>query len=355
MTTAARAVDVEHMLACTAGLWDDLRGERIVITGGTGFVGSWLLEAFAAANRAYSLGAEVVVLTRDARRFRERAPHLANAPGIALWSGRADDFAFPSGTFAYVVHAATERAYKSDAAHPFGILADDRAATERVLDFCVQARARRLLFTSSGAVYGRQPADCEMVREDDMFAPDPTDVDAVYGHSKRLSEFMCAASARAHGFDATIARLFAFVGPGLPLDEGYAVGNFLRDVLANRPVRISGDGTARRSYLYAADLAVWLWTMLLRGQSGRAYNVGSSLAVSIAELARTVVASTGSDVAVEIANTPVAGVPPARYVPSTERAQAELGLRAHIDLAEGIRRMYAYHRSPTDNARMTTN
>jgi dTDP-glucose 4,6-dehydratase len=140
------------------------------------------------------------------------------------------------------------------------------------------------------------------------------------------------------------ARLFAFVGPYLPLDANYAVGNFIGNVLRNEPVHISGDGTPFRSYLYASDMAIWLWTMLLRGQSHRTYNVGSADAVSIATLAETVVRNTIPDTPVVIAGTPQEGAPPQRYVPSVDRAEQELGLSALVSLADGIRRTYNWHR-----------
>jgi len=98
-----------------------------------------------------------------------------------------------------------------------------------------------------------------------------------------------------------------------------------------------------RSYLYAADLAIWLWTILLRGQSLCAYNVGSEDAVSIADLARTVGETLGSRHPVHITGQPRHGVPAERYVPDTGRARRELGLEQRIPLAEAIRRTAQWH------------
>jgi dTDP-glucose 4,6-dehydratase len=148
--------------------------------------------------------------------------------------------------------------------------------------------------------------------------------------------------ARQYGFAAPIARCFAFSGPHLPLSLNFAIGNFVRDAIAGGPIRVGGDGTPRRSYLYAADLAIWLWTILLRGESCRLYNVGSGEDVSIAELAhkvKEVVSPQVPEVFVMIAKEPVPGAPVARYVPSVTRVENELALKAWIPLDEGIRRM----------------
>ena len=121
------------------------------------------------------------------------------------------------------------------------------------------------------------------------------------------------------------------------------LGNFIRDALAGGPVRIEGDGTPYRSYLYAADLAIWLWTILFRGASARPYHVGSERAVTIAELARAATAEIHPQAGIEVAGVPRPGAPPQRYVPSTARARAELGLEEWIDLPEAIRRTAAWH------------
>ena len=345
MTAAVSARDRRHMLALTAGMWDALRGERVFLTGGTGFVGTWLVEAFVAANAAYGLDARLVMLSRDPARFAARAPHLANDPAVRLLAGDVRDFPFPSGPCAFVVHAATDRD-DDPAREPIRWLDHETAATRRVLELASAAAARRVLFVSSGAVYGVQPADMARVPETHAGAPDATDPRAVIGNGKRLCEFLCACYAQAHGFDAVTARLFAFVGPHLPLDGPFAIGSFLADVLAHRAIRIGGDGTAVRSYLYAADLAVWLWTMLLRGAPGRAYNVGSDQAVSIRELGEVVAATLAPGTPIEIARRAMPGQAGARYVPSVDRAASELGLRVAIPLPDALRRTYEFYRNP---------
>jgi len=338
------ATDRERMLAGVGARWHALRGRRIFVTGGTGFVGTWLLEAFAHANVALGLGARLVALTRDPERFAGRAPHLAHDQAIDLHRGDTRSFSFPEGPFAFVVHASTAAPFVPTRDEPLGVVDADLTGTRRVLDFARQAGAERLLFTSSGAAYGPQPAALTHIPETFSGGPYTTDLGAAYGHGKRLSEFACSSYAPLFGFEAVIARLFAFVGAYLPLDANFAVGNFIGDALAGRPIRIAGDGTPRRSYLYGADLAVWLWTMLLAGRAGRVYNVGSPQDLSILELAEAVVEATGARAGVEVAGTPVPGAPPLRYVPDTALAERELGLRAEISLHDGIRRTFDWHR-----------
>jgi dTDP-glucose 4,6-dehydratase len=154
---------------------------------------------------------------------------------------------------------------------------------------------------------------------------------------------LCALYADRYGIEPTIARCFAFIGPYLPIDAHFAAGNFIRDALAGGPINVTGDGSPLRSYLYSGDLAIWLWTILLRGQGLHPYNVGSSAALSVAELADVVARTVAPAVSVHRAKLPRAGVPAERYVPSVTRAEKELGLQARISVEEAIRRTVSWH------------
>jgi len=341
--------DLDHVLEHTAHLWADVRGERFFLTGGTGFVGTWLMESLLWANQRLGLRISAVVLTRTPEAFRARAPHLADDPAVSLLRGDVRRFEYPAGRFSHVIHAASDATPDSCRQQPLLVMDTIVAGTRRVLDFAVTAGARRLLLTSSGAVYGPQPPEVTHLPETFAGAPGLSAPAAVYGEAKRMAELLCALYQQAHPLDCLIARGFTFVGPGMPLDAHFAIGNFVNDCLHGRPIEVRGDGTPYRSYLYAADLAVWLWTILLKGESGRPYNVGSEQAVSIAETARAVAAALESSQPVHIAGTPAPGAPAQRYVPSTERARTELGLREWIPFEEAVRRTAAAVPAPAQS------
>jgi dTDP-glucose 4,6-dehydratase len=235
----------------------------------------------------------------------------------------------------HILHMATETALAASATASFETAVD---GTRRVLSFAARRGVTKLLLTSSGAVYGPQPPDRERLSEDYPGAPRPDEVSAGYAHGKRAAEFLCSAAAAQTTLEAKIARCFAFVGPLLPLDATFAVGNFIRDALYGDCIEVTGDGTPRRSYLYAADLTVWLWTILFNGQSGRPYNVGSEDDLSIAELARLLARVLRPGIPVHITQQAAIGALPARYVPSTTRAVHELHVQPRVALEDGVLR-----------------
>jgi dTDP-glucose 4,6-dehydratase len=335
--------DLDHVFNETRQLWEEARNKRVFITGGTGFFGCWLVESFSHINRRLSLNAHATVLTRDPAAFAKKCPHLATDPALAFHEGDVRDFSFPDGDFEYLIHAATEASAKQAAEKPLDMLTTIIDGTERVLDFAATRGTRKLLLTSSGAVYGKQPVGITHISEDYLGGPDPLDPASIYGEGKRISEQMCALQSSHSAIEIKIARCFAFVGPHLPLDAHFAIGNFIGDALGGRPIEINGDGTPRRSYLYASDLAIWLWTMLFQAPSLVPINVGSAEDLSIFELAQTVVQSLNAATEIHVAKNPASGNPVARYVPSVDRAKAMLGLSQTVSLQEAIRRTARWH------------
>ena len=330
--------DLDFILSRTKNQWEELRGCHIFITGGTGFFGNWLLESFVWANDHLDLKATAFVLTRDLESYKGKAPHLANHPSINFVEGDILSFDFPHGEFQYLIHAATETAhdlYDKDPLLAFEVIV---SGTRHILEFARKAKVTKLLFTSSGAVYGYQPPHMMHIQEDYQGAPSLSDPNIVYGEGKRVAELLCSLYARKYGFEAKIARCFAFVGPYMPLDQHVAIGNFIRDALQGGPIQVQGDGTPFRSYLYAADLAIWLWTILFRGKSCRPYNVGSDAAIQIKDVAISVARELPGGSEVVVKGVTDVSSPAQRYVPDVNRARQELGLSVEIPLSVGVRR-----------------
>lgn len=335
-------VDLDHVFSGVGALWERLRGQQIFLAGGTGFVGKWLLESLLNANRELDLRCRITVLSRHPEVFITGYPHLNDGSTVTFVSGDVRDFDFPKGHYAFVINAATDVTAPGSSLETFATCVE---GTRRLLDFARQASATDFLLISSGAVYGRQPASLATMPETYIGSPDPLDPKSAYGEGKHCSEWLASAYAVEYGLSAKIARCFAFVGPYLPLDKHFAIGNFIRDALAGRAIVIQGDGTPYRSYLYAADLAIWLWTILLAAPSRVAYNVGGDEIISIAELARRVNAVIGSTAEVKVLTSPDPGKMAERYVPDVRKAETELGLKNWISLDQAILRTARWNQS----------
>lgn len=337
--------DLDHVARHAETAWPALRGARIFLTGGTGFFGRWMVESLLWANQRLGLGADLVVLSRDPDSFvGNRAPHLRSRPGLEFLRGDMTDFHYDGPPCSHIVHAASEANLDRDPCWAGRHLRTALGGTMRLTQMAARHKPDALLVLTSGAVYRDAPATGNRCVEDHCGLDDCLDEKTVYGYAKRTMELLVAAGAAESGYRAVIARCFSFCGPYLPLDANYALGNFLRDAMAGRPIVVSGDGTPLRSYLHMADLTSWLWVLLAKGTSGRPYNVGGDQATSVAELARLIARVAGGG-PVEIRGTPVPGRPPAAYLPSIERASQELGLGVRIDLETAIARTLLWLRA----------
>lgn len=329
--------DLSAIFDALAADWPHLAGKRIFMTGGTGFIGRWMIEALAEADRRLGLGAKVRIVTRDPASFAAKAPHIVSHPGFAFVTGDVLSLDPDGERYDIVIHAATDASAQLNETDPLRMFDTIVSGTRNALDFAVAAKAERFVFLSSGAVYGAQPFAVEQVAEDYAGAPDITAYRNAYAEGKRAAEMLCAIYGKQFGLDVVTARIFALLGPLLSLDIHFAAGNFIRDAIAGRRITIRTQGQAVRSYLYAADLAHWLWAIVLRAPAGAVYNVGSDEGVSIADLAKRVAAVLGGP-GVDVLGEADEGWNPGRYVPSTRKIREELGLAPTVGLAESIKR-----------------
>lgn len=311
----------------------DLRGRRIFVTGGTGFVGRCLLDYFLESADTHSPAFEVTVLSRSSQEaFLSRHPRYAGHDWLRFYEGSLERLPTPeAGRFTDVLHAAADT---HSSAEPLAWLDQLVQGTRNVLDFALACRAERFLLVSSGAAYGPVPEGIDRLSEDVTLAPSTTDARSVYGQGKRLAEHLCALYGQQYGLVCVMARCFALISEHMPLDGPYAAGNFVRDALAGLDLAILGDGSAVRTYLYGRDAAHWLVSLLRHGAPNEIYNVGSDVPVSILELAWAIAAQASPPLSVHVLKKAAPGHR-AIYVPDVEKA-GRLGLRVETPLAHAI-------------------
>ncbi len=337
MNTNPLANDLNYILNKTSLLWEEMRDQRIFITGGTGFFGCWLLESFVWINKKLNLNAEAWVLTRNIANFARQRPILFHQPSLKFMEGDVRHFTYPTHHFSHLIHAATDTNDQLNREEPLTVFDSITQGTKHVLEFARRSKVKKILLTSSGAVYGRQPPDITHIPESYPIQFCATEAKSTYGVGKCTAEHLCYLYAKQYGLDIKIARCFAFVGPYLPLDGHFAIGNFIHDCLHGDTIQIKGDGTPFRSYLYAADLAIWLWTILFKGKTIYPYNVGSDEDFSLAEVARIVASTFAKPITVNILRQKPVNLIAERYVPDINRARQELHLTVEIKLAAAIK------------------
>lgn len=311
---------------------------RILLTGGTGFFGRALLRHWGEQERQGHAIPHVTLLSRNPQRFASQFPALVARRWLRMVQG--DICAAASlprdAAFTHVLHAAADST-TGPLLSPQERFDQIVQGTRNVLDLAVRCGAQGFLLTSSGGVYGAQPPDMAQIPEHCHTLPDPLNAAHAYSIGKRMAEHLCALYMQAHGLPTVVARCFAFVGPDLPLDVHFAIGNFIRDALQAESITVQGDGSPLRSYLDQRDLAHWLLTLLFHGQAGQAYNVGSDHAIRIRDLAHTVRDVIAPHKPVHILQKADESSARNRYIPCIAKVREELGLKVTISLEDAIR------------------
>lgn len=310
-----------------------LDNSNILITGGTGLFGKSILNFLIYIRKYYNFN--ITILTRNKYNFLFNYSNY-NLDFINFINGDIRDFN-PDTEYDYVIHAATPASDKLERENPnemYSIILD---GTKNIINIAKKMNVKKLLFTSSGAVYGEQYESIKSFKEN--YSGNPT---TYYGKGKKVSEQLFLDS----NINVSIARCFAFVGPYLNLDIHFAIGNFIRDVIQNKNIIIKGDGRPLRSYLYTADLVIWLFTILLNSSNKSIYNVGSSNEISIYNLAKKVsnlvINYTGN---IEVLTKANYSYPTPKYIPDNSKIIEELKVKENYTLDESIKRTIEWNLS----------
>ena len=266
-----------------------LKGESILITGGTGFMGTWLAEMIAFLNDNHGFETRMLLLSSRAHNFSANAPHLAHRPDVTLIERDICSLVEIPEDVRWVIHAAGNPDNRQHASDPLKTIEVIVNGTNTILECATRLPdLKKFLNISSGLVYGSQPWEMDAIPETFFGSLDCSSIGSAYPEAKRLGETLCAVYRNQHRLPIVNARPFAFIGPYQLLDRPWAVNNFIRDSLLGGPIRILGDGETVRSYMYPSDMAFWILCILINGRVGTSYNIGSSQAVTLQHLAEKI-------------------------------------------------------------------
>jgi dTDP-glucose 4,6-dehydratase len=327
--------DLGRIVSVCSAEMGRLSGKSLLITGGTGFVGRYLVESVLRFNNKGNGGrCKLLLPTRQPDTLIERYRSQIQAGEIvAMRWGERYTVDMKGDMCDYIIHAASPSSPKQVMEDPVRNLRDMVDMSSSIAGLGKQCGSKRSILISSGAVYGEQPSEMLVMPEEYLGGPDLSKTSSCYGEGKRLSE----KHFRLSGIDYRIARVFSLTGPYQDLRSGFAVPDLIWQAAEKGQIHLSGDGSPVRSYCYATDLTIFLFKLLLGQPKYEVYNVGCREAtVSIAELAQTISAIFGGVGVTKGQSVDDVTTTRSRYVPQLDRMYEFY--RPHTGLREGLLR-----------------
>ena len=328
--------DFEHITSSCDHIFQELNNSHIFLTGGTGFIGTWILESIKHANVNMNLNIKVSILTRDSKLFKTKLPDLGNYDKYDFVDGDIVNFKYPEKKYDYIIHGATDASAELNEKHPDKMFSTIVDGTNHILKMSKKIKVKKFLYMSSGAVYGNQPVNMSKIEESWFGSVNFVDTKSAYAEGKRSAEMLCSIYNKKHNIDISIARIFALLGPYLTLGIHFAAGNFILDAINKKKVIVKGNGLPVRSYLYPTDLVIFLFNLLIKKESHiNPYNIGSDDAISIKDLAKKISTLIGNG-EYEVMSHNDKGWNLGRYVPNTDKFSKDFNLDRNVSLDEAI-------------------
>jgi dTDP-glucose 4,6-dehydratase len=303
-------------------------GRRVVVTGGAGFVGSWVCE------RLLELGGNVVCVDSYLTGARENLSHLAG--DLEVLEQDVSEQLEVQGQVDAVLHLASPASPVHYLRHPLETLRAGSLGTMNALELA-EAHGARFLLASTSEVYGDPLVHPQP--EEYWGNVNPIGPRSVYDESKRFAEALTAAYRRERGVDTAIVRIFNTYGPRMRLDDGRAIPAFVSQALTGAALTVAGNGTQTRSLCYVEDTVEGILKLAASEHAGPV-NIGGADEQTILALAERVRELAGSDSPIEFIGLPVDD--PKIRCPDTTRARELLGWAPQVTLEDGLKRTMAW-------------
>ena len=275
--------------------WGKLRGKTILVTGGTGLIGSFLIDVLNVAN----IGCTILLLGRSEEKAKKRFLEYWDSRFIRFvqWDAAAPTLPTIDEPIDYVLHLASNTHPVAYATDPIGTITANVIALNNLLELAAAKKCSRFLFASSNEIYGENRGDVELFDEKYCGYIDCNTLRAGYPESKRCGEALCQAYINQKGLDCVIARLTRTYGPTILPTDTKAISQFFNNALKGEDIVLKSEGKQYYSYQYVADSVSGLLTVLLKGETGEAYNIADESGdITLHDLAKLIAEKAGRKV-----------------------------------------------------------
>jgi dTDP-glucose 4,6-dehydratase len=337
--------DCAHSYSRVSKKLKNLKGKSLLITGGTGFMGSWVCEMVHYMNTAHDMNINLFVMARNQDRFDRNLPHLKNLKNIKfICSDVRNNLDLPK-SINYIIHAAARPDNRFHASRPFESMTTVGEGISAILQSATRlSNLENIVNVSSSAVYSTNLEKGEKFSEESLGLCGDNRVSNSFSAANRYSEALCSAARSELRLPIITIRPFTFCGAYQSIDSPWAINNFINDALHKRPIRIHGDGEDIRSYMYGSDLAVWVLVIMLHAKNGGVYNVGNSNGYSLKEIAGKVARYFQPESNIMINTSLVADHRHSILLPDVKKAKQDFGLEQFTDIDTTIKRAVQWYK-----------
>lgn len=321
-----------------------LTNSCILITGGTGFAGRWILEMLNYLNKSYSFNIKIYLLARNEPSNFD----IKDYKNVFFLKSDVKNLKEIPSEINYIIHAAGTPDSRFHVSNPIKTIEDNYKGTQNILNLATRLpNLKKFIHFSSNKVYGLNFIPSLISESKSTF--ENLDTNDGYSESKRISEAICKAYIAEMNLPIVLVRPFAFIGPFQSLEKPWAINSFIRDALLGGPIRIMGDEMTVKSYLYGSDLAAYIVNILSLGQVGEVYNLGSTEAITLIDLANKIKKIIGDGIGIKINSSKDIYSKHLYDVPSMSKLEIDIRLKSRITLDEALTRAILWNKMHVKN------